>query len=73
MNSNFEHLAVLLVIVVAWLVFWIGAVVSVLRRADASSFERGVWIVIAIVLPFLGPLAWFVWGRTRVRQPSPQA
>ncbi len=72
MNSNLEHLAVLLVITAAWLVFWIGAVFSVLRRADVSSFERGVWIVIAIVLPFLGPLAWFVWGRTRIRQPGPQ-
>ncbi|MHC5797295.1 PLD nuclease N-terminal domain-containing protein [Lacisediminihabitans sp. FW035] len=73
MNSNLEHLAVLLLIGAASLAFWISAVFSVLHRAAVSSFERGVWIVVAIVLPFLGPLAWFVWGRNRVRQPGPQA
>lgn len=72
-NTNLAHALILLVTFVAWATFWITALMSILRRPRIPSFERGVWTVIVIVLPFIGPLAWFVWGRSRSRHPAPQA
>jgi hypothetical protein len=63
------HAAVIFVVFAAWIAFWVGALASIFRQPSVPSFERGVWTVVVIVLPFLGPLVWFGWGRTRRRTP----
>ena len=61
------HAVVFIVVFVAWIAVWILALASILRRPNVTGFERGVWIVVVIFFPFVGPLAWALWGRTRSR------
>ena len=61
------HLIVLSVVIIGWLTFWVSAVVSIMRQPTVRGTERGVWVALVIIFPFVGPLAWFVWGRTRKR------
>ncbi|WP_233627349.1 MULTISPECIES: PLD nuclease N-terminal domain-containing protein [unclassified Saccharopolyspora] len=49
-------------ILIALAVLFIAALVSVLRSPLTGGMKL-VWIVIAFVAPFLGSLAWFVFGR----------
>jgi Phospholipase_D-nuclease N-terminal len=65
------HLIVLSVVIIGWLTFWVSAVVSIMGRPTVSGTERGVWVALAIIFPFVGPLAWFVWGRMRHRPRLP--
>lgn len=49
-------------LLIALAVLFIAALVSVLRSPLTGGMKL-VWIVIAFVAPFLGSLAWFVFGR----------
>jgi hypothetical protein len=54
--------AALVVVLLAYVAFVIGALVSIV----ASGTPRGmkaVWIVFVVVAPMIGSLAWFVVGR----------
>ena len=66
-NDDVIHTVLLLVVVLIWLLLWGLAAMSISRRPGVSAFERGVWIAVAVIFPFLGPLAWAVWGRNRIR------
>jgi hypothetical protein len=57
------HPIVLTVVVLGWLALWILAVASILRRPEVRDFERGVWIAIVVIFPFVGPLVWAAVGR----------
>ncbi|WP_309619523.1 PLDc N-terminal domain-containing protein [Salinibacterium sp.] len=59
------HVVAFIVVFMSWITVWILAIASILRRPNVTGFERGVWIVVVIVFPFVGPLVWAVWGRTR--------
>lgn len=60
MTISPDHALVLLTVTVVWIVLWIFAVVSISRNRYLGSFGRGMWIVVAIIFPFLGPLAWLL-------------
>jgi hypothetical protein len=66
-NDNVIHTVLVILAILIWLLLWGLAVVSILRRPGVSGFERGVWITVAIIFPFLGPLVWAIWGRNRAR------
>ncbi|WP_309616407.1 PLD nuclease N-terminal domain-containing protein [Salinibacterium sp.] len=72
-TTNIVHVVILVVVFAAWIALWITAVASIFRNRATTSFERGIWTAVVIVLPFLGPLIWFAWGRTRARVPAKQA
>jgi hypothetical protein len=56
--------SVVVVIVAAVHVFtFIAATVSVLRSARLAPGGRLLWIAVFLLLPFVGPLAWLLWGR----------
>ena len=50
---------------------WIGvmilavaAIISVARSAGLSSTAKAVWIALAVVVPLLGAVAWFIYRAT---------
>lgn len=64
--------AILMIIVVGGLAaLWIGALVSISRRASAmSGLELLGWCAFAVFAQFFGPLIWFFVGRDRYSTPS---
>lgn len=58
------HVVTLIVFSALWLIGWIAAVVSIgSARRSMSALARGTWIAAAIILPLMGPIVWFAWGR----------
>ncbi|WP_240519615.1 PLD nuclease N-terminal domain-containing protein [Amycolatopsis antarctica] len=56
--------AVLILLLVAYVVFVIAALVSILRsRVDGGM--KLVWVILVFLAPFLGSVLWFVIGRKR--------
>lgn len=56
--------SVLTLVIAAVHVFaFIAATVSVLRSARLAPGGRLLWIAVFVLLPFVGALAWFLWGR----------
>ena len=56
MNVNY-------LISVACLVLWLVALIDCLR---GSSPNKVVWVIVIILLPFLGSILYFLFGRGRV-------
>ncbi len=48
-------------VVAAWLVAWAVGVVAVLRRGDLGVLGKALWVVVLLVLPFLGLLVFYLW------------
>jgi uncharacterized iron-regulated membrane protein len=46
---------------VAFLVAWVVAAASVLRRGDLGGVGKTLWIVAMLVLPLIGLLAYYLW------------
>lgn len=44
-----------------WFVFWIVALVDCLR---SSNPNKVVWVIVIILLPFLGSILYFIFGRS---------
>jgi hypothetical protein len=44
----------IIVVVILFLVLWVGAVVDVFRRSDLSGLGKLAWIVGMLVFPFVG-------------------
>lgn len=61
---NLSHLLFLTPFVVA-AVFWLAAVVSVVRTA--APLRALGWVTLTLVFPFVGPVLWFTLGRTHER------
>jgi hypothetical protein len=59
---NIWHLIIILAGVAAFVLF-IVALVSVVRAPRASTAEKAIWILVILILPFLGPVVWFAIGR----------
>jgi hypothetical protein len=69
-SMNQIHVIILIAVAVLWLSVWIAAVVNISSaRLTMTPLARGLWIAVAIILPLIGPLAWFAWGRTNVTEP----
>ena len=58
MNTNLNYL-----ISVIWFILWIVALVDCIR---GNSPNKVVWIIMIILLPFLGSILYFLLGRSRV-------
>ncbi len=52
---------------VAWICVWILVAIRVLRRPDLGIGGKVLWIVVILVLPLVGLLAYFLWDAARTR------
>ncbi|WP_051298268.1 PLD nuclease N-terminal domain-containing protein [Arthrobacter castelli] len=57
----FEVAALLPVIV--HLVLFVLALISIGRSRRHTSTAKGVWVLVSILIPLLGPVLWFLIGR----------
>lgn len=57
MNSSLSYLLSIL-----WFVLWIAAIVDC---AKSNNPNKIVWIIIIILIPFLGSILYFLLGRSR--------
>ncbi|WP_374114828.1 PLD nuclease N-terminal domain-containing protein [Pseudarthrobacter sp. R1] len=55
-------------VALACIALLIGAWISIFRTKDQPPTTLLVWAVIVFVLPFIGPLLWFVGGRKASRR-----
>jgi RsiW-degrading membrane proteinase PrsW (M82 family) len=62
---------VLAAIALALIVLWVAAIVSVLRSNRLTGGGKTLWIVVILAFPFLGSLAWFIFGRDAQLVKSP--
>lgn len=46
---------------VVWFVLWIVALVDCIKSSNPNKI---VWIIVIILLPFLGSILYFIFGRT---------
>jgi len=60
MNLTAWHLLILLVALLPLIL----ALVSIIRSPRLSSGYKALWVIVVFVFPFLGPLVWFLFGRT---------
>jgi hypothetical protein len=51
--------------IVAWLAAWVAGAVSVIRRHDLGGGGKALWLVVLLVLPFLGLLIYYLWSAAR--------
>ena len=47
--------------VAAWALAWIVGAVSVFRRGDLGAGGKALWLVVLLVLPFVGLLIYYLW------------
>lgn len=66
MNLTAWHLLILLVALLPLIL----ALVSIIRSPRLSSGYKALWVIVVFVFPFLGPLVWFLFGRTMNPGPS---
>jgi type VI protein secretion system component VasK len=57
---DFWNVFWLLLIFIPLLLIWAFAVVDIFRRDDISGWIKALWIVLVLVLPFLGTLIYLV-------------
>lgn len=51
------------VVVPLWLVVVVITLVSIARHPTANGAEKGIWILVTLLIPVLGPILWFVVGK----------
>ena len=49
----------------AWIFVWLVVAVRVLRRHDLGVGGKVLWLVVILVLPIVGLLAYFLWDAAR--------
>lgn len=47
----------------AVIALYVVALVQIVRKQKLSTAERGVWILITVLIPIFGATAWFIVGR----------
>lgn len=52
-----------IILVLAQLVLFIAAIVSILRSERYTGGGKFLWVVVVFFAPFLGPLGWFFLGK----------
>jgi len=54
------------------LVLFIAGLISVLASKRYTGGGKFLWVIVIFALPLLGPLGWFIAGRTaQIRTPTP--
>lgn len=56
----------LLILSVVWIIPFVVTVVSIARNQRASGTAKAVWVLIALLFPWLGLILWFAIGRKTV-------
>ncbi|AWB86191.1 PLDc N-terminal domain-containing protein [Mycetocola zhujimingii] len=46
------------------------ALVQIARRRDLDAVARAAWVLVVIIAPIIGPVAWFAIGRRLPPPPS---
>ena len=46
-----------------WLILWIVALVDILKSDFRGQFDKLIWILVILLIPFLGSILYFVIGR----------
>ena len=62
-NLNGWHLIILSLV---WIIPFVITVVSIARDRVASGTAKAVWVLIALLFPWLGLILWFTIGRKSV-------
>lgn len=63
---------VALVLIVLQVVLFVAALISILGSRRYTGGGKFLWLVVVFFAPFLGPLGWFIAGRTaRIRTDTP--
>ena len=50
----------LIIVIVLFLILWARAVIDVFRRHDLSTAGKAAWVIILLVIPFIGLLVYFM-------------
>lgn len=58
-----EYLPFLIPVIVLGLGLAITALVHVLRHPNYRFGNKPMWIVIVLIVQFIGPVVYFIWGR----------
>ena len=53
--------------VILWLVLWVGVVIEVVRRGDLGVGAKVGWILVVLILPFIGL---FIYALFRAARPA---
>lgn len=68
--SGFGPAIIGIPVIVALIALWVGALVSIARRARGmSGLEVIGWCALVVFAQFIGPLIWFFIGRERYAPP----
>jgi hypothetical protein len=62
--------ALIIVIAIVLLVYAFFDLLAI-ERAQVRVLPKTAWLVIVVVVPFIGPLAWILFGTARIRIPLP--
>ena len=62
-----------LIAVAAWILAWFVGAFSVLRRGDLGVGGKALWLVVLLVLPFLGLLVYYLWQAANPDRSRPSA
>jgi hypothetical protein len=52
---------------VAWIVVWLLVATRVVTRNDIGAGGKILWLLVILVLPFVGLLFYFLWDASRTR------
>lgn len=50
--------------------FWIVALIDILKSEFKDPINKVIWLILTLILPFLGPLLYFIIGRKQVKVKS---
>ena len=48
---------------IAYLALFIGALVSIMKSPNYTTGLKALWVLICFIMPFIGSLVWFIWGK----------
>lgn len=64
MENISEYLPILIPLAVLQLGLMITALVHILRHNTYKAGNRAVWIVVVLLVNYVGPVAYFIFGRS---------
>lgn len=66
MDALIEYLPVLLPVIIIELALALIALIHVLRHPNYKVGNKVIWIIVVLFIQFIGPIAYFVFGREEV-------
>ena len=53
------------VALVAWIIVWLLVAIRIVRRRDLGFAGKLIWVVVILVVPFIGLFVYFLWDASR--------